>query len=253
MFFKNRNRKGQESGGRVIRFIPDSPRAESILEHPTPASRNTPEWYRKLNKYVVPEVKCSRYPDKDATPNNTNFTAKACKPLLDSFMTGYMVTLPTDVTAVRDEAYEARMIWDSNTNMIETHAVSQLDGLQAPEEYESAPYKWNFHWAIKVPEGYSLIYTHPFNRIELPFYTMTGVVEADTYGVPVNLPFFLKKNFVGLIPKGTPVAQLIPIKREEWEHHVGTLSDYNVFEAEAMKLYMGGGYKKMYWSPKKYR
>lgn len=238
---------------RIITFTPDSPRAEHILDHPTPASKNTPGWFKTLNKYVVPEVKCSRYPASDASPNNTNFTVKACKPFLDSLLSGYMITLPTDVHAVDPENYEARMIWDSNTNMVDNHAAQQMEGLVVPDEYEPSPYKWNFHWGIKVPEGYSLLYTHPLNRIELPFYTMSGIVDADTYGVPVNLPFFLKKDFIGLIPRGTPIAQAIPIKREEWSHRVAAFEDYDPYESEAIKLYMGGAYKRKYWTPKKYR
>lgn len=238
---------------RTITFTPDTPRAERILDHPSPASKNVPRWFQTLGKYVVPEAKSSRYPDKDSTPNNTNFTVKACKPFLDSMLTGYMITLPTDVTVVDPQYYEARIIWDSNTNMIDTHAARQMEGFQAPEEYEPSPYKWNFHWAITVPKGYSLLYTHPLNRIELPFYTMSGVVDADTYRVPVNLPFFLKKDFNGLIPRGTPIAQVIPIKRESWEHRVASLSEFDEFAGEEMKLFMGGAYRRMHWSPKSYR
>ena len=32
-------------------------------------------------------------------------------------------------------------------------------------------------------------------------------------------------NFNGVLPKGTPVAQCIPVKRESWTLQAGTLSD----------------------------
>lgn len=237
---------------KTIRLVPDSLRAERILDAPSPAYKNVPEWYKRLGKYVT-DVKCNRYPSENAGPDATNFTAKACKPFFDAFTVGYMITLPTDVSAVDPDIYGGRMIWDSNTNMIESHATAQVGGLSVPDEYEPGPYKWNFHWSIRVPKGYSLIYTHPFNRVELPFYTTTGIVESDTYGIPVNLPFFLRKDFIGVIQKGTPIAQVIPLKREEWQHATCSVDEYDSFESEKIKLYMGSGYKKLYWKPKKYR
>jgi len=238
---------------RVIKFIPDSIRAERLLEPPQPSYKVLPEWYKKLSKYIVSDVKFSRYPDKNSGPNDTNFTSKACKPLFDTFTTGYSIVLPTDVAVVDPSVYEARIFWDSNTNMVESHSSVQVDGLSIPDEYEENPYKWNFHWAITVPRGYSLLYTHPFNRFDLPFHTFTGIVDSDTYGIPVNLPFLLRKDFVGVIEKGTPVAQVVPIKRESWIHRVLSHNKYNEFESEGLKLHLGGAYKKIYWKPKRYR
>jgi hypothetical protein len=31
------------------------------------------------------------------------------------------------------------------------------------------------------------------------------------------LPFYIKEDFTGVIPKGTPIAQIIPFKRELWK------------------------------------
>lgn len=238
---------------KIIEFIPDSQRAEEILDSPVPAYKLVPEWYKKLNKYVFPDVKFTRFPDKGAGPNDTNLTSKACKPMLDTFTTGYLITLPTDVAVVDTDIYEARMWWDSNTNMIESHAERQIHGLDIPDEYEPGPYKWNLHWSIKVPRGYSLLYTHPLNRPDLPFHTFSGIVDSDTYSLPVNLPFFLRKDFVGVIEKGTPIAQVIPIKRENWNHKKLTHDNYNSLEGERLKLYLGGAYKKLFWKPKRYR
>lgn len=236
-----------------ITFIPDSLRAEELFDPPAPASKKVPEWYKTLNKYVFPDVKFSRYPGPESGPDDTNLTAKACKPLLDTFTTGYIITLPTDVAVVDPNIYGARMMWDSNTNMIDTHAKPQLGNLNVPPEFEEGPYKWNFHWAIRAPKGYSLLYTHPLNRPDLPFQTFSGIVDSDEYPVPVNLPFLMKKDFIGTLEKGTPVAQVIPIKRESWNHEKLTHDKYNAFDAERIKLYMGGAYKKLFWKPKRYR
>jgi hypothetical protein len=238
---------------KTISFIPDSERAEKLFDSPIPASKVVPNWYKKLNKYVFPDVKFTRFPGKNTGPDDTNLTAKACAPFLDTFTTGYMVVLPTDVAVVDPNIYEARMIWDSHTNMVDAHASSQLGDLNVPEEFEPGAYKWNFHWSIRVPKGYSLLYTHPLNRPDLPFQTFSGIVDSDEYSVPVNLPFLLRKNFIGTIEKGTPVAQVIPIKRESWNHKKLTHDKYNPLDAERLKLYLGGAYKKLFWTPKRYK
>ena len=31
-----------------------------------------------------------------------------------------------------------------------------------------------------------------------------------------HLPMWLKKDFIGIIKKGTPIAQIIPFKRDNW-------------------------------------
>ena len=56
------------------------------------------------------------------------------------------------------------------------------------------------------------------NRNDLPFTTITGMVDTDTYTDNlVNIPArWHDTAFNGVLPKGTPVAQCIPVKREKW-------------------------------------
>ena len=63
------------------------------------------------------------------------------------------------------------------------------------------------------------------NRFDLPFYTMSGIVESDIWGLPVFTAFFLQKDFIGVIPKGTPIFQIIPFKRDDWEREVSDDDD----------------------------
>jgi hypothetical protein len=57
--------------------------------------------------------------------------------------------------------------------------------------------------------------THPLNRTDLPFYTLSGIVDSDNYMGEGKVPFFIKKDFTGIIPAGTPIVQIIPIKTDE--------------------------------------
>jgi len=61
------------------------------------------------------------------------------------------------------------------------------------------------------------LFIHPVNRTELPFHSLTGLVDTDKHPIIINFPFFIKAGFVGTIPAGTPLIQAIPIKRDGWQ------------------------------------
>ena len=87
--------------------------------------------------------------------------------------------------------------------------------------------KFNCFWTIEAPPGYSVLFTHPANRTDLPFTTLTGLVDCDTFhDSSLNFPArWHEPNFNGVLPKGTPVAQCLPVKRESWSGHFEALSD----------------------------
>jgi hypothetical protein len=78
--------------------------------------------------------------------------------------------------------------------------------------------KFNNFWTIELPPGYSLLVTHPVNRNDLPFLTLTGIVDADRYRDNfIHFPAYWREaGFNGVLPKGTPVAQCLPFKRDAW-------------------------------------
>ncbi len=85
-----------------------------------------------------------------------------------------------------------------------------------------------FHnlWTIEAPEGYSVLFTHPLNRFDLPFTTITGLVDCDRYRDNwVHFPAHWHDiNFSGVVPKGTPIAQVVPVRRETWSAEVAPLN-----------------------------
>jgi hypothetical protein len=46
---------------------------------------------------------------------------------------------------------------------------------------------------------------------------LSGIVDSEFTAQPGNLPFFIKKDFTGIIKQGTPIVQIIPIKNESWK------------------------------------
>jgi len=71
----------------------------------------------------------------------------------------------------------------------------------------------------------------------------------------VSFPFYLRKDFEGIIKKGTPIAQVIPFKRETWQSEIVPYgNDKNIKHSrDILKSTIDRAYKKNYWSKKKYQ
>ena len=71
------------------------------------------------------------------------------------------------------------------------------------------------------------------------------------------MPFFLEKGFSGVIPAGTPYAQMIPFKREDWDHEIiiedsAVLEEKNRLNSDKYRKPDGGVYKNEVWTKRTY-
>jgi hypothetical protein len=138
--------------------------------------------------------------------------------------------------------------------IVSTHLKEQISLDMVPKGYSTQPYKFNSKWSIKTPKGYSALFVHPLNRGDLPFYTLSGFVDTDDYNVPVNFPFLIREDFEGIIPMGTPIAQVIPIKRESWTHEVNKFDpEFNVKASAKLHGTIYRAYKTLFWRQKQYK
>ena len=214
------------------------------LEKPIPASTIIPDWYKKTESYMNSK--------KIPTGNGkTDTTIKKCMPVFDAITSGYIIVLPADVY-VSIKNNEQFFEW-SNFGLVSFHPIEQ-----APKHPESKPYaypKWNNPWAIKTPNGYSTLFVQPFHR-ESVFTILPGIVDTDTYSAPVNFPFVINDpTFEGLIPKGTPIVQLIPFKRDSWKMEFGEEKELNEQKNITIQLETKffDRYKSMFWNKKEYK
>lgn len=214
---------------------------------PSPAKNALPDWFKGMSKFFDGSKK-ARYLSR----GYGNQTVKGCPPFLDSMMSGYVITLPADVL-IEPSENGRNVKWGSTIEVAASHSVEQLSTEQVPEGYSSDPLKWLNFWTIKPPAGYSLLFVHPLNRTDLPFHTLSGIVDADTYEMPVNFPFLIRDNFSGIIPMGTPIAQVIPFKREAWTRE---LVDFDENRTKRMSnrfhRILLHAYKKYSWNRKEY-
>lgn len=232
-----------------VTFIPGSKNLELLVDHPKPAKKYFPEWLKNM-------------PRQQFKINNidTDLTAKACMPFLDSFLSGYIQELPCDLEIVYNG------VDDKGNDLISYKWFGEIRPCSTRlEEFESkrilpnfdgyynAEIHWITPWEPKTPNGYSAMYHHPSNRFDLPFHTMTGIIDTDVWSINGPLPFLIKKGFSGIIPAGTPIYQITFIKRENW---ISDTTEYdekfykkNVY---SIKKIIEGGYKKFYWNRKNF-
>jgi hypothetical protein len=183
------------------------------IYYPKPASQFIPEWYKKMPSYIG-----------DKKPNGkgqTNQTLKKCMPVFDAITAGYILQTYVDIyVSQKDGApyYE----W-SSLNFLDMHPIIQAPNHPSSNGFDYPKFMNGF--GIKTPKGYSCLFVTPFHR-DAVFTILPGVVDTDTYSNNVNLPFVLNDvNFEGLIPAGTPMAQIIPFKRDKWSSKIGTKKD----------------------------
>lgn len=181
---------------------------------PKPATESVPDWYKNLESYMTGK--------KQPTGQGvTSATIKRCMPVFDAITGGYIIYTPADVfVSQKDGApwYE----WAA-LEPIQFHPIEQAPSHPNANGF-SYP-KWINPWAIKTPKGYSVLFVQPMHR-ESTFSILSGVVDTDKYTAPVNFPFVLNDpQFEGLIPAGTPIAQIIPFKRDNWKLSFGNEKD----------------------------
>jgi hypothetical protein len=210
-----------------------------------------PDWYKKSALKIKGLEKLSLVP---RTPVSTTSTYKKCSPFLDALTNGYIVSLTQDIEVTTQDDGSPFIMWRNDIlDPITSHTNEQWEGLSYPENCHAFVYKWQNYFIIKTPKRYSTLFTHPHNRHDLPFYTLSGIVDTDKYGGPVQFPFFLKKDFVGVIKAGTPLAQITFIKREKWFRGIGKYNEENFkkFKFDFFST-IERSYKKNFWQKKEY-
>jgi hypothetical protein len=212
---------------------------------PKPAVKEVPDWYRNTQEYVSDQGK------KIVNGGNTASTIKKCIPVFDAITAGYILYTQVDLQ-ISQENNLPYYTW-SDQGAISFHPIVQAP--LHPKRNEADYPKWNNPYAITTPPGYSVLFTQPMHRKSV-FTILEGVVDTDTYKAPVNFPFVLNNTkWEGIIPAGTPMAQVIPFKRESWEHKIG--SDKERIEQDRitkkLKTLFFNSYKRQFWSRKEYK
>lgn len=215
--------------------------------HPklVPSKTKIPEWYKDA-KDVSKSLKNIK-----VLPLNLNF--KACSPFLDALSSGYSICLPIDI-AVKQTEGGPSITWSSpDIQHISLREIDQNLNIPTPNGFSKNHFAWLTPVSIKIPKGYSALCTHPLNRYDLPFLTMSGIVDGEYVMPPGNVPVFFSNTFEGLIPAGTPIMQILLFKQENWKskEDKAILNDSTINHKLSINTAVGW-YKKNIWKRKSY-
>lgn len=242
---------------------------------PQPASLFVPDWYKNMDSYRSGDKK----PDGSG---QTSATIKRCMPVFDAITAGYIIISYVDVYVSQKEAFYADQDYHIKTGKTKSLTKAQIKKRnlretipyyewptyapisfhpleQAPEHPSNTGHilypKWINPWSIKTPPGYSTLFVAPMHQPSV-FRILEGVVDTDQYDSPVNFPFVLNDiTYEGLIPAGTPIAQVIPFRRESWEMEMGSIKNAkSQFETtQTLRTKFFDSYKSQFRQPKEYK
>ena len=207
-----------------------------------PAKKYIPDWYK-------------RNPHRIEGSPIAYETMKQCVPFLESMTNGYMATLWCDIYVDRTPDNKIDIKWKSRLQRspIEPREIVGTEELVPPAGHSPQRFAFHIPYYVRTPKNYSCLITHPFNRYDLPFTTLTGIVDTHEVMYAGNIPFFIKSDFIGLIPKGTPIFQLIPFAKESWisKENSKLIELGRTNERKALAVF-AGWYKNNVWQKKTY-
>ncbi len=225
---------------------------------PKPAKFYMPEWYKESASFF-------NY-DNNSYTNKLSFkeagrvsgTAKICMPFLDTLSFGYIQETWCDIfIEYKNQQLFYHYSYSPDFPIISDRSIDSIAKMPIPVGFnKDLIFHWSRVWNPILPKGYSALITHPFNRDDLPFKCVSGIIDSDRYFLNGKVGFFLKENFAGLIPKGTPMYQIIPFKKDSWETKKINLKNKILKNIEGQKYNIqsvfSGGYKKNYWNKKSF-
>lgn len=230
-----------------IKFIAQNDHIMQTRLKPVPAASMLPQWWLDMPAYTKGDTKVKL--------NNgaLNITGKKCMPLLDGIASGYIVPLWSDVY-VEQVNSKPVLRWITTYPVADSWAPGKTKGYEIPDGFSDTIFKYIHGWIPKTPKGYSCLITHPVGYSNLPIRTITGVIDTDELDTEANSPFLIREGFEGIIPKGTPMFQIHPFKRDNWKASYEVMKDgeYHI-NVEKLKTKIVSYYGKTKRSNKQYK
>jgi hypothetical protein len=245
---------------KIIQFLKKQGFQDNI-DFPKPASAFIPDWFRKAESFVDRETGLA------ATAEDPNIFGglKSCMPFLDALSSGYMLISVANIRITKNENsiveweyVEKNKDGEWEVTNVDWNQISERKGdigstIPRPPGFAENHLVWTNHWGMRTPKGWSVLSTHPLNRTDLPYYSLSGIMDSDKFTLNGNMPFFIKEGWTGVIERGSPIVQLIPIKRSAWISKIKKLSKMDHFFGHEARRVPYGYYRKNMWTPKRYK
>ncbi len=245
---------------------------ENRLFEPVPARQVKPEWYKKLPSMI---------PNGGRNGLETE-TIKKCPAMHDWLSMGYLIrnrhsifvfighngdepvsiSLPLKDDITPEELKKLKESREPDELISHSHGLvlaenEWLEGAQRKGGHpavqvkgsswdDKMSFKFKMDFLIETPKGTSCYYLDPFLFDNPYFQTWQGVIDTDSFNqLTTNnmLIFYPKVDNSFIIPKGTPLVQIVPFVRYPWKHTVEFLSKEELYEK--FKKEWHGELKKM--------
>ena len=254
---RNTYRKGKM---KKIDFILDPGFYGKETIKPVPSQDIIPLWWREGESFINVEDRGLNILQKSQRAPGM----KSCVPFLDAITSGYLILTwqNIEITKNSNNKVEFRVVEkDKNGNWqgIETDKImieERVGGIgytmPRPAGFAFNHLAFSLPWGWKVPKNWSVLVTHPFNRNDLPYFSTSGIIDSDQFPLAGRVPFFIKDGWTGVIERGSPIVQLIPIKRASWISYFKASSYADIDLAKALRGVQYGFYRKHLWQKKKY-
>ena len=230
----------------LIEFLPSDKKVSDSVARPESAKSNMPQWYKDL-----PAAGTKSCP---VISNEGDIIRglKSCTPFVDALTSGYIQKTWCDIHI---EFKDGHFNYKCGQEPIIMEHRDKVN-VSISDRYYPIEFAWLTPWIPRTPKGYSILCTHPHNRLDLPFTTLTGIIDSDEfYHVGFGkFPFYIEKDFVGTIPAGTPMFQMTPFRRDNWESKEIKFEEKNQSKLEYTyfrEFY--NVYKNKFWKKKFYR
>lgn len=219
--------------------------AFQVCERPSPGSQSLPKWFKNMSPHEGGKLSVNN--------RTSSASAKKCTPMLDGMTAGYVVPLWSDVI-VEWEEDQPLINWRVDHNVFSLHGPSSRE-IPPPVGFHNTVFKYLTWFRVKLPAGYSLIVQPPANRNPLPFMPVPAIIDSDKVAIDTNIPVWISKEAKGVIEAGTPIAQLIPFKREPWQSIFSetTASQHIINEDKGFNKTIVNNYVKNIWHKKEFR
>jgi len=240
-----------------IKFLELTPLAK--LFPPIPAKKLIPEWYKEMGPTVAGVQKIGfGTPEIQKIGFGTNLSVKRCIPVLDFITSGYLIRTHTDIfvkrwwTEERGEEISLDFKLAEHPSPVSFHDTGQMPLIRNGHNKKIA--KFNGIWGIETPTGYSCLFVHPEYISQQKFRIFPAIVDTDQYTDPIGFPFMFEDSFEKeefIIEAGTPIAHVIPFRRESWNHTIEPVEKYSRTNI-LMKTIWEGAYRKFMHTKKSF-
>ena len=232
---------------------------ENSLFEPVPAKKIKPEWYKKLPTFVK-DVNGDRLDTIKKCPAMHDWLSMGYlirnrhtilvvmgkdndEPISMSFALKDMPTekLSYIKTLTKEKKLEEvlnyieinKLALRELTDLLSRpggHPARQVTGMSRDDKMQI---KFKMDFLIETPKGTSCYYLDPFLFDNPYLTTWQGIIDTDTFNQLTtnnHLIFYPKVDESFIIPKGTPLVQIVPFVRYPWKSKITYLTKEEVTE-----------------------